>query len=468
MSRFSLQFIGFFFLLLTIFSFFNIIYCYYFNIFLSVENYIITLAISLLIGLFLIFFKNIKFAKVNIYQKILTVLTGYIVLPIIISIPYFLSIYNISLLNCYFEAISGFTSTGFTVFKNIKHIDQSLILWRSTSQWIGGLYFLFSILLLIDIFDNNLKKSLTNYFSFDSTEILKQSAKIIIIYSLITFGIFIFLVLVNLRIFDAFNLALTIISSGGFLPVNDLNIIFNSDISKFVLSLSILTSYFSLFFIFNLIFIKKKNLNYLSEDFYLLIYLLIIISLFFVFFNQNNFMDILVSISSSVSNLGISLINTETNLTFVFLILVIIGGSFFSTSSGLRFLKVLSLIKFSLNNLLSHTKPNQIYMNRVSLLNQSTHQEDINKYFLAITIFIISLFSITILLTIGNIDFSTSFKLGILTIMNTANSGMYQLQDFHFYNLGFFPKFFLIIFMIIGRIELLSIFILAKKFLFKY
>ena len=467
MSRFSYQYIGFFLLLLSVFSFFNIIYSYYFNIFFNVDVFIYTLIISTISGSFLFFYKNIEYKKINIYQKILTVLIGYIILPIIICIPYYFSIYSISLLNCYFEAISGFTSTGFTIFENIKQIDQSLILWRSTSQWIGGLYFLFSILLLLDIFDENLKKSITNYLSLNSTEILKQAFKIIIIYSIITLIIFIVLVLVNLRIFDAFNLSLTIISSGGFLPVNNLNTIFQTDISKFVLSILILSSFFSLFFIYNLFFYYKKNLNYLSEDFYLFIYLLLVISIFFVFFNNNNFMDLFVSITSSVSNLGISLIQTETNYTFIFLILVIIGGSFFSTSSGLRFLKVLSLIKFSLNNLMSHTKPNQVYINKVSLNNLNTNQDDINKYFLAISIFIISLFSISILLTLSDIDFDTSFKLGILTIMNTVNSGMYQLEDFDFYNLGHFPKIFLIVFMIIGRIELLSIFILVKKFLFK-
>jgi len=62
------------------------------------------------------------------------------------------NIYNLSFLNSLFEAVSGFTSTGFTVFDNIKHIDQGLILWRSSIQWIGGLYFLYSIIFLIDIF----------------------------------------------------------------------------------------------------------------------------------------------------------------------------------------------------------------------------------------------------------------------------------------------------------------------------
>jgi trk system potassium uptake protein TrkH len=175
----------------------------------------------------------------------------------------------------------------------------------------------------------------------------------------------------------------------------------------------------------------------------------------------------LVSITSSVSNLGISFEDSPKNLSFIFLILVIIGGSFFSTSSGLRVIKVLSLIKFSLNNLLSHSKPNQIYLNKVSLTNSNTNKTDINKYFLTIIIFVISLFSITLLLTISEIHLENAFKIGILTIMNTVNSPMYGVSEFDFYNLSIFAKFTLIIFMIVGRIELLTIFILFKKFLFK-
>ena len=180
MSKFSLIYIGSFLILISIFSFLNIIYSYYFNIFVNVDTYTYSFFISLVLGLCAIFYKKLKYKKIFIYEKIITVLFGYFFFPLIISIPFYLSIYDISFLNCYFEAISGFTSTGFTVFDNLKHIDQSLILWRSTSQWIGGLYFLFSLLLLIDIFDENLKKSVTNYISFDSSEISKQSIKKII------------------------------------------------------------------------------------------------------------------------------------------------------------------------------------------------------------------------------------------------------------------------------------------------
>ena len=55
---------------------------------------------------------------------------------------------------------------------------------------------------------------------------------------------------------------------------NNFDITFNSDIRKILLSITMLFSFFSLFFIFNLIFFKKKNINYLSEDINILIYLL--------------------------------------------------------------------------------------------------------------------------------------------------------------------------------------------------
>ena len=468
MNIFSLKYFGIFFLVISFFSFFNIIYSYYFNLLDNLGNYILTFGITLITGLFFALFKRYKYEKINLFKRILIVLIGYIILPIAISIPYYLNIDNLGLINCYFEAISGFTSTGFTIFNELDQLDQTLILWRSSSQWIGGLYFLFSILLLIDLFDDNLKRSLTNFISLNSSEIFKQVFKIIVIYLSMTILIFVLLKLVNLRSYDAYNYSLTIISSGGFLPNNSFDITFSSDISKIVLSISMLFSFFSLFFIFNLIFFKKKNINYLSEDINILIYILVVIVLSFIFFNyNNNFLNVLVSISSSVSNIGFSFEDVPKNLVFLFLLLVILGGSFFSTSSGLRVVKVLTLVKFSLNNLLSHSKPNQIYSNKLSLNKTSVNINDINKYFFAIIIFIISLFLISILLTISNLDFESSFKLGILTIMNTVNSQMYDLANLNFYNFNIFSKISLIIFMIIGRIELLSVIVLLKKFLFK-
>jgi len=454
--------------IISILSFFNIIYSYYFNLYLNLNTYIYTFFVSLFLTLLFYYSKSNEKKKTTIYEKILTILFGYFLLPLIISIPFYFSIYNLSFINAYFEAISGFTSTGFTIFENIKHIDQSLILWRSSSQWVGGLYFLFSLILLIDIFDNTFKKSLTNFISFNKAETLKQLFKIFLLYSTITFSIFVILNLFDIRTFNSLNLAMTVISSGGFLPTNNLSNILLNNSQIVVFSLLMLTSFFSIFLSYNLIFIKNRNLSFFNEDLHLFFYFLFLLIIFFVFFNFNNdFSELFLSLTSSISNIGFSLNNNPSNLTFIFLILVIIGGSFFSSSSGIRFLKIYSLFKFSINEILSYSKPKNIYVNKHLFSKDFFQLTEIYKYFLSLVIFIISLLCLSCLLTINGIDFESSFKLSILTLMNTVNSSIYGLSEFSFYDLHFFTKFYLILFMIIGRVELLTLLIISKKFLFK-
>ena len=466
---FSLQikYLSFFFGLISVLSFFNIIYSYYLNLYLNLDTYYLSLIISLIIS---VLFYKIKTSekKSSIFEKILTVFFGYLLIPLVLSIPFYFSIYNITFLNSYFEAISGFTSTGFTIFENIKHIDQSLILWRSTTQWIGGLYFLFSIIFLIDIYDESFKKTLTNFFSFNSSEVLKQAFKIFLLYSGITLIIFIILNIFSIRSFDSLNLAFSLISSGGFLPVNDLSNIIKDKTQVIILSILMLTSFFSIFFSFNIIFLKNKNINFFYEDLHLIIYYIVVVTIFFLFFSFNNeFSSNLLSISSSMSNIGFSLETNQSNLNLVYLVLVIIGGSFFSTSSGLRFIKIYSLFKFSINQILSFSRPKNIFMNKLIFTNINFDFDEINKYFLTVLVFILSFFILTTLLSISGINFENSFKLSILTLMNTVNSSSYGLADFNFNNLNFFIKYSLIFFMIIGRIELLTILLIIKKFLLK-
>ncbi|MDC1112308.1 potassium transporter TrkG [Candidatus Pelagibacter sp.] len=151
----------------------------------------------------------------------------------------------------------------------------------------------------------------------------------------------------------------------------------------------------------------------------------------------------------------------------MYLILVIIGGSFFSTSSGLRFIKIYSLFKYSLNQILSFSRPKNIFMNKLMFTKINFDFNEINKYFLTVIIFIFSLLILTSLLCLGNFNLEDSFKLSILTLMNTVNSSAYGLTEVNFNNLHFYTKNCLILFMIIGRIELLTILLLFKKFLFK-
>ena len=466
MINFTHLYLGIFSLFTSVLSFLNILYCYYFKLFLNINNFIFIFIVSLLLGSIILFNKkNIK--KVSIYQKIITVILGYLGIPILLSIPYYLIINNISFVDSYFEAISGFTSTGFTIFNNIKHLDESLILWRSSTQWLGGLYFLISIILLIDIFDNNLKKSLTNFINFNSNETIRQSFKISIVYLILTIIIFTILYLSDLRAFNSFNLSLTLISSGGFLPVNNLELIINTKLKEIILSLMMLFSFFSLFFTYNLVFFHKRNINFFSEDLYLGFYLIFLVSFFFLFFNlDDNFSSLFLAICSSISNIGFST-QIPRDLSFIFIILIIIGGSFFSTSSGIRFFKLFLLFKFSINELVSHSKPKSLFVSKLPFFGFNFSNEDFYKYFVSVIIFILSLSILSLLLTISGINSENAFRLSVLTLMNTVNSFTSNLDEFIFYDLSIFSKLSFIVFMIIGRVELISILIISKKFFFK-
>ena len=467
MYQFNIFYLRFFTTIISVLSFFNILYSYYFNLYLNLDAYFYTLLISLIPLLsFLIKFRDLK--KVSIYYKIQTVILGYFLLPVIISLPYYLSIYNITFIDAYFESISGFTSTGFTIFENIKHLDESIIIWRSSSQWIGGLYFLFSILLLIDIFDDNLKKTITNFLSFNSSEIFKQFSKILIFYILLTLMIFLIFNFFEFRSFTSLNLALSVISSGGFLPTNNLSSILNTELKINLFSITLLISFFGLFFLYNVFLIKNKGLKSIQEDLYLLFYLLFVYSIFFIFSEKSiDFNYLFLAISSSVSNVGISLEKTPQKFAFIFLLLIIVGGSFFSTSSGLRFVKIYSLIKFSINELISHSKPKNIFLNKLAFSDKNMNLDDFYKYFLTIIIFIISLIILSSILSIMGLSIDEAFKLSILTLMNTVNSTMTGLPNFNFQEINHISKYSLILFMIIGRVELITILILCKKFFFK-
>ena len=115
---------------------------------------------------------------------------------------------------------------------------------------------------------------------------------------------------------------------------------------------------------------------------------------------------IIVINSHSKSNIALqhlleSLKENEINYCDV---IVVIGGSFFSTSSGLRLLKIYFLFKYSINEILSYSRPNNVYTNKFHLIDSNIEQKDINKYFLSVLIFVISLCLITSLLTILTIN----------------------------------------------------------------
>ena len=207
-------------------------------------------------------------------------------------------------------------STGFSIFGNIKYLDPTLILWRSSSQWIGGLYFL---IFLIIIFSNKQFNFKMNDLTFSGdgsisseNNIKSLILKIFILYSTLSFVIFILLNLSEVRMFNSLNLSMSLISNGGFLPTNTLKKIIETNFQKIIFIFSLLISMLNFFLILN-IFKKKILIREHKEDLYLII--LAVIFILLIYFNENMGIVTIISIISSLSNSGLSLINEGNNLS---------------------------------------------------------------------------------------------------------------------------------------------------------
>ena len=461
-------FLGIFCFPISFLAFINILYSSYFDYFLSIESYFTTLTISIIFGVgFWYFGKDSKKKKINFIEQLFLIITIYLLTAFLISIPFYLSNNQVTFINSFFESISGLTGTGFSTFKNIKYLDPTLILWRSSSQWIGGLYFLFFLILVFSNKQFNYKMTFLTHAgdnNFSSQENIKDNIfKIFIYYCILSFGIFFLFNMSGIRLFNSLNISMTLISGGGFLPTNSLTNIITTNFQKIILIISLLTAMFNFYLVFN-IFDKKILIRDHKEDLYLLF--LSIILIMFVYLNNNSGFDLIISVISSLSNSGLSLIKSD-NLSLYFLFITIIGGSLISNTSGIKLTRFYILLKIASLEIIKLISPNSVINKIIFNSDKKISDADVKISFLIFISFFLSLFILSSFLVLDNIGFEKSFKLSILTLTNTVNSELFNMENLNFANLLTTSKISLIIFMIIGKIELISVFLIFKKIIFK-
>ena len=115
-------YLGLFCFPISILSFINILYSSYFDYFLSIDSYFTTLLASLIIGSGLMYVGRKSEKRISFIEQLLLVFFVYLLTSILISIPFYLSNYQVTFINSLFEAISGTTGTGFSTIKNIKYL----------------------------------------------------------------------------------------------------------------------------------------------------------------------------------------------------------------------------------------------------------------------------------------------------------------------------------------------------------
>ena len=113
-----IKYLSFFCGLISILSFFNVIYSYYFNLYLNLNTYYISFISSIIIAILFYNLERVK-DKTTILKNFNNLFWIFFI-TLNLSLPFYFSIYNLTFLNSFFESISGFTSTGFIFSKTLS------------------------------------------------------------------------------------------------------------------------------------------------------------------------------------------------------------------------------------------------------------------------------------------------------------------------------------------------------------
>ena len=157
----------------------------------------------------------------------------------------------------------------------------------------------------------------------------------------------------------------------------------------------------------------------------------------------------------------------RSDLSLFFILLTIVGGSLISTSSGFKYTRIYILLKISYQEIYRLVKPINVIDKNLYNPEVKIDDQDVRIAFLVFLSLIISIFILSSILSFDYFTFEDSFKLSILTLTNTASSALYGMDNLSFLDLNNFTKLSLILFMILGKIEIIAVVYLIKKFIFK-
>lgn len=396
----------------------------------------------------------------------------WVVMPMFGALPYLIS--GFSFTDSLFESYSGFTTTGASIIKDLSVMPKGLLLYRSLTQWLGGLGFAVFIIMFLKTLRNGANNLFNAEFNSiekekDSPHIRNTVYKIFTIYSLLTLFCFLLLLRGDMTWFEALCHSLSTISTGGG-SVSNGNIGSYSTYSQYVIILFMFLSGIS-YFLF--LFAFKGKWKRLLKDEQLKFYVfLIFFFTFFLFFyefflkNYDFFSAIKISlfyVVSIVSSTGFDLqVNSLGMLpTIIFIFLMFVGGCSASSSTGLKIVRVLVLIRYIPVSLKRIFHPRAIIPVRYNgkALRDESVRLIFGFFFLFLLIFLAGAFLFSVM---GN-GFIVSLSLSAASISNMGPIMGSIAEGFSYGDLDVVSKYILMVLMLIGRLEIYAFFALFSK-----
>ena len=397
------------------------------------------------------------------------------------TIPYVLSGIDLSYTNIFFETVSGLTTTGSSILIDIEAVDKSLLIWRSTTQWLGGMGVIVLTITVLPLLGSggiNLFKAESPGPSADRlTPKFKDTAKLLwIVYISLTILQTILLYYSGLNIFDAFNHSLTTLSTGGFSTFNT-SVSEFSTLSKFIINIFMYLAGTS--FILLLKTIRSKSLSEFFKSTEFLFYSFIVISTAIIFLfktiriNENIFESINNAFFTSltlITTTGFTNLNYENwniNYKTFILGLMFLGGMAGSTAGGLKTIRVIALLKSVRNEIRKIFYPNAIFKIRMSksILPEKMIESVQTFFILYVAIFVLGTFAISISSNYHGTPLSFEATMSaVASAINNIGPGLGEIGPIkNYFFIDSLTKTLLSLLMIIGRLEIFPIAILLYR-----
>lgn len=446
-----------------------------------------TIAVTLACGLLLLWLGKGKMVDIYEREGLALVTLGWLLAAFYGSLP-FLFAGAATPAAAYFESMSGFTTTGASVFGNVETLPRSLLFWRAMTHWLGGLgivVILLAVLPWFGVAGKQLYRSETSGLDKNGLRprIRDTANTLLKIYLAITVAGTVLLVLAGMDLFEAFCHTAAALATGGFSTRNQSIMAFNSFFIEIIIIIIMLCGSISFSLYYDCMHGKWKSPFLNSEvKFYLLLLGLatglITLNLAGVQFpavsDANTppplwhayplgeaLRKALFQVVSLMSTTGFSsddFNNWPYFSRFLLLLLMIMGGCAGSTSGGLKIVRLLILFRVIILHIERIFRPKTIRIIRLNGEPAPTEIYYIVPVFFALQIIV--LFIGTLLLSFFGLPLQTAFS-SVIAAENGVGPGLDLVGPLE--NYGCIPdigKIVLSLIMLTGRLEFFSVCVL--------
>jgi trk system potassium uptake protein len=385
-------------------------------------SFLISAAASIIVG-FLLRYKKTPPDDISIKESFSFVALAWPISALFGCLPFLFSGTFNGFVDAYFESMSGFTTTGATILKDIEILPQSILLWRSLTQWLGGMGIIVLFVAMLPKLGirsiNLLKAEVPGPNPERMVPRLAETAKRLwIVYLVFSAFQFIMLLVSGLNIFDSLTHTFTTMPTGGFSTYNGSIAAFNNVRAEMVIILFMILAggNFTLYYA-----IWQKQWKHVLRDTELRFYLsgiLIATAILTIIIYPMHYSTILEA-ARRASFQVISIITTTGYVTadydswpslarVILFFLMFLGGSGGSTGGAMKQIRILILIKYAVRELRKVLHPSAVIPLRLGgkVIPEGMVQNILGFSFLYIFIFIIS----SILISAMGLNFTTSLS----------------------------------------------------------